>query len=155
MLRLSNLSKVGSLLRGHLPSSHVAAQPFSNTKPEGEEQEEKAAETPAEEVEAEVEGEEAGEGQEAQGQQKKPVVDKKLRLKKFYANDKAGLEAAIAGYEALKKGPNYGPFVFMKKFEQSGEEENLQKLKRESFDTYDFTRVNRDIFFIESYVKGS
>lgn len=153
MLRLSNLSKVSSLLRGHLPSSHLAAQPFSNAKPEGEEQEEKAVEVSAEEVEAEVEGEEAGEG--AQETQQKRVVDRKLRLKKFYANDKAGLEAAIAGYETLKKGPNYGPFVFMKKFEQTGEEENLQRLKRESFDTFDFTRdIKSKIGYLTTEIKG-
>ncbi len=144
MLRLSTLSKVSSLLRGHLPSTHLAAMPFSNAaKPEGEEVEEKAAvETTPEEAEPEVEAE----GEEAAEKETKKFVEKKLRLKKLHANDKAGLEAAIAGYEALKKGPNYGPFVFTKKFEQTGEEENLQRLKKESFDTYDVTRVNSDIF---------
>jgi len=118
--------------------------PFSNAaKPEGEEVEEKAAvETTPEEAEPEVEAE----GEEAAEKETKKFVEKKLRLKKLHANDKAGLEAAIAGYEALKKGPNYGPFVFTKKFEQTGEEENLQRLKKESFDTYDVTRVNSDIF---------
>jgi len=144
MLRFSSLNKVGLNLKGCLPYGFIG-RPFSNTNPEPEELPEKTEEADAEEeVPEEIESED----------KQKKVPEKKLWprvYRKVYFNEGEALQVALSEYESFRKSSNYGPFSFNKRTGDTIDEQ-LSKLHRETFDSYDISKVIKNFIKILNFL---